>query len=195
MKPTFPLQHPAEGFQNLGAVFKTVFLISNLCTLMGLFYLYRLGLGFFSAETTRRACVLFLLFPGSFFLSAFYKIQAGWGGTRLFDVDFSFPRHSGNMIVFLNSLLAVGWLALGAMMIRRRDPPVLWLYTLASVILIIWASKMYSWVRYSAVVFPAFFALSQLCEKRPTLERFMIYASAYFLSLFNLLYMNWYWAG
>ena len=45
------------------------------------------------------------------------------------------------------------------------------------------------------MVFPAFFALSELCERNPTLERFAIYTSAYFLALFNLLYMNWYWAG
>ncbi len=56
----------------IGSPFVAGLVISNVSSIGGVYYLYRLGDRLFPRETTERAVTFLLVFPTSFFLSAFY---------------------------------------------------------------------------------------------------------------------------
>ncbi len=109
-------------------------------------------------------------------------------------VDFSFPRSADNMQLFLDAVCSIGYLVLAAVMVRRRYPPVLWLLTLGWVLMPLASGSTVSMGRFGCVMFPMFFLLAEMCEDRDV-ERFVVFSFAFFLSLYNLAFANWYWAG
>lgn len=69
--PAYP--YLAKGLGGLlGSTFGAGLLISHLATLLGLFFMFRLGTMFFTESVTKLSLVLILVFPGSLFFSAFY---------------------------------------------------------------------------------------------------------------------------
>ena len=136
---------------------------------------------------------------------AFLTVQSAWGRGRmlplltpfveLWNVDFSFPhRNAGNMQIFMDALVAIGLLAIGVIMAVRRFPAVLWLLVLGWTLMPLSTGKVMTMGRYAAVMFPAFFLLSDLAQDR-RVEAFMVFAFGFFLALYNLNFLNWYWAG
>ena len=114
---------------------------------------------------------------------------------ELWNVDFSFPhRNAGNMQIFMDALVAIGLLAIGVIMAVRRFPAVLWLLVLGWTLMPLSTGKVMTMGRYAAVMFPAFFLLSDLAQDR-RVEAFMVFAFGFFLALYNLNFLNWYWAG
>ncbi|MEO0534270.1 MAG: hypothetical protein AAF215_10440 [Cyanobacteria bacterium P01_A01_bin.123] len=70
--PLYPYLSRWFGYV-IGNHFLAGWLISNLSLIGSIFYIYRIGLLYFKAKTVKRALVLLLIFPTSFFLSAFYS--------------------------------------------------------------------------------------------------------------------------
>lgn len=70
--PLYPYLSRWLGYV-LGNHFIAGWLISNLSLIGSLFYIYRIGLLYFNPKIVERALVLLLVFPTSFFLSAFYS--------------------------------------------------------------------------------------------------------------------------
>ena len=69
--PLYPYLSRSLGYF-IGNPLTAGWMISNLSLLGGIFHIYRIGLLYFNAKLIERALVLLLIFPSSFFLSAFY---------------------------------------------------------------------------------------------------------------------------
>lgn len=134
---------------------------------------------------------------------AFVEGQAAWNRepklptTTLLDelarIDYSFPRSPGNMQIALEAGSALGFLAIGLSMVRSA-PTASWLYVLGGVLLPLSTGKVQSMVRFTGVLFPAFWGLGQLA-RRPLVERALIYAFSFLLSLLQLRFGNWWFTG
>ena len=70
--PLFPLLARITGFA-FGSHLISGLVISNAAFLVGLIYLYRIGLMFYDQATVERALVFFLCFPAAIFHCAFYS--------------------------------------------------------------------------------------------------------------------------
>jgi hypothetical protein len=57
------------------------------------------------------------------------------------------------------------------------------------------SSNIASTNRYVLSLFPAFFWLARVCQGRPQLERYCIFASTFFLCIYSLRFMQCGWAG
>lgn len=135
---------------------------------------------------------------------AFARYQEGWGRStslalltpfaELMTVDPSFPRDAQNMQRLVDVLCAFGLLAVGVFMALSRMHPVLWVFVLGSALMPLATGKVMSMMRFAGVSFPAFFYLAHLAKHR-SVERLLVYSFSFFLSLYLLLFINWYWAG
>jgi Gpi18-like mannosyltransferase len=135
---------------------------------------------------------------------AFLKFQAGWRRHFVFPlfapfielwwVHWSFPRDASNMQRLIDTFCAFAFLVIGVMMFKKKYHPVLWLLVFGGVLMPLSTGRVISMTRFCAVLFPAFFYLAELCENR-NVERFIIFTFAFFLSLYNLRFLNWFWAG
>jgi Gpi18-like mannosyltransferase len=135
---------------------------------------------------------------------AFSKYQAGWGRhfvfplftpiLELYRVKWSFPRDEVNMQRLLDSTTSIIFLLIAVIMFVRRYHPVLWMIVLFGVLMPLSTGRVLSMMRFCTVLFPAFYYISDICEDRK-IERFIIFIFSFLLSLYNLRFMNWYWAG
>ncbi|MCX7944765.1 MAG: glycosyltransferase family 39 protein [Deltaproteobacteria bacterium] len=135
---------------------------------------------------------------------AFSKYQAGWGRhfvfplltpfLELYRVDWSFPRDDVNMQKFMESITSIIFLIIAIAMMIKRYHPVLWMIVLFGTLMPLSTGKVMSMIRFCGVLFPAFYYIADLCEDRKT-ERFVIFLFVFFLALYNLRFMNWFWAG
>lgn len=135
---------------------------------------------------------------------AFSKFQAGWGRhfvfplftpfIELYKVNWSFPRDEVNMQKFVESITSIFFLLIAIMMIIKRYNPVLWMIVLFGVLMPLSTGKVMSMVRFATVLFPAFYYISDVCEDR-RVERFIIFLFTFFLVIYNLRFLNWFWAG
>ncbi|MCX7957606.1 MAG: glycosyltransferase family 39 protein [Deltaproteobacteria bacterium] len=293
--PLFPYLSRYLGYIT-GSHFLAGFLISNFSTLFAIFFMYLIALSMTDEERAKRSIILLLLFPASFFLSAYYteglflltitgstyfflrknyflaglfgmaamltrstgiilfitfsiyilyeilgkrekfsfkmlflllipsglllfmimlkvqvgdplafsKFQAGWGRhfvfplftpfIELYRVNWSFPRDDVNMQKFIEAVTSLLFLLIAVVMIVKKYHPVLWMIVLFGILMPLSTGKVMSMIRFSAVLFPAFYYISDICEDRNT-ERFIIFLFVFFLALFNLRFLNWYWAG
>ncbi|MGC8926367.1 MAG: hypothetical protein ACP5QK_00425 [Myxococcota bacterium] len=135
---------------------------------------------------------------------AFSKFQAGWGRhflfpiftpfVELYRVNWSFPRDDVNMQKFLEAITSILFLIIAIMMIVKKYNPVLWMILLLGILMPLSTGKVMSMMRFASVLFPAFYYLSDLCEDR-SVERFIIFLFSFFLAIYNLRFLNWFWAG
>ncbi len=134
---------------------------------------------------------------------AFAKYQSAWGRHSSFPletlfvelgrVDLSFPRSAANMQRLIDTVCAAGFLIIALLMTKRYHPS-LWLFVLFGILMPLSTGRVISMVRFASVLFPAFFWLSEIAENK-LVERLLIYSFSFSLSLYNLLFINWYWAG
>lgn len=293
--PLFPYLSRYLGYL-VGSHFLAGFLISNFSTLFALFFMYLIALSMTDEARAKRSLILLLLFPASFFLSAYYteglflltitgstyfffkknyllsglfgmaamltrstgiivfvsfglyllfeilkkrerfsprmlflllipsgllifmvmlesqvgdpfafsKYQSGWGRhfvfplftpfIELYKVNWSFPRDDVNIQKLMEAINSIFFLIIAVIMIVKRYNPVLWMIVLFGVLLPLSTGKVMSMIRFSSVLFPAFYYLSDLCEDR-RFERFIIFLFTFFLAIYNLRFLNWFWAG
>jgi hypothetical protein len=95
----------------------------------------------------------------------------------------------------LDAVTALGFLGIGATMVWKRYPVAFSAFVLLGVLLPLTTYLLDSMGRYVLALFPAFFYLSSLCQGRPRLERFFLFASVFFLSIYSLRYLRCGWAG
>lgn len=281
----------------LGGTSVAALVITNTASVGAVYYLYRLGDLFFSRDVLHRSVALFLAFPTSFFLSAFYtealflcfatasmfhfyreryvasgllgalamlarssglvlflalaadlavrlatkrvrfrwsmlalslvpgglvvfmlilKVQVGdpfafakamqfWGRKNVLpwtplldavrDLRGGFPTQFEKVQEVLDALTAIGFLAVGAATVRRRFPVAFSAYVLLGVLVPLMTYNLASMGRYVLVLFPAFYWLGVVTERRPALERLLLCSSAFFLAVYSLRFMRCGWAG
>ena len=136
---------------------------------------------------------------------AFVKIQAAWGRSQtlpfltlyngFLQIDWSFPRQEGHVIHLVDLFFTLSCLITCFVMWRRNYPGILVWLVLLGVLVRLSTGTLMSMSRYILVLFPAFIVLSDLCQNRVWLERFLFYMFSFFLCMFSLRYMNWFWAG
>jgi hypothetical protein len=108
---------------------------------------------------------------------------------------YTFDKSAANTQRFIDALAALSFLAIGALMALRRERVVLWSFVVLGVIMPLTTYNLASMNRYVLALFPAFFFMAKLCEARPALERWWIFASAFFLAIYSLRFMQCGWAG
>ena len=281
----------------LGGPFVAGLVISNLGALLGVYYLLRLGTDRFDEAVAERAAVLLLVFPTSFFLSAFYteglffglaaasmfyfyrrrylpcgalgllsmlarssglvlflalaldlgvdlykkrlrlrpsmlallliplglgvfmfvlqqqvgdafafmKAMSNWGRVRslpwvplldaLRKLTPLLPDHFDDAQEVIDALTAIGFLGIGVAMIRERYPVAMSALVLLGVLMPLSTYVLASMGRYVLALFPAFYFLGEKCKTRPRLERLLLFASAFFLSLYGIRFIRCGFAG
>lgn len=281
----------------LGSPFVAGLVISNVATIGGLYYLLRLGAEKFDEAIAERAAVLLLVFPTSFFLSAFYTEGLFFGlaaasmfyffrgryvacgllgglsmltrssgvvlfGALALDLAYDLYRkrlrfHPGMLgLLFvplglgvfmlilkvqvgdpfafmkvmvhwnrghalpwvplfrafgkltpllperfedaqevLDALTAIGFLGIGAAMVRKGYPIAMSTLVLGGVLFPLTTDKLESMGRYVLCLFPTFYFLGKECSGRPRLERFLLFASVFFLALYTLRFIRCGFAG
>ena len=135
---------------------------------------------------------------------AFSKYQAGWGRhfvfplftpfIELYRVNWSFPRDEVNMQRFIEAITSIIFFLIAIIMFIKRYHPILWMIVLFGILMPLSTGKVLSMMRFCTVLFPAFYYLADICEDR-RVERFVVFVFSFFLSLYNLRFMNWFWAG
>lgn len=136
---------------------------------------------------------------------AFVKAEASWGWVRSWPwagiVDAfakltpGLPRRLEDTQSVLDAITALGFLAIGVAMAARGMPVALWAMVLGGVLLPLSMYNRSSTGRYTLVLFPAYFWLSAMCVRFPRLERWMLFASAFFLAIYSLRFMRCGFAG
>jgi len=84
---------------------------------------------------------------------------------------------------------------LALVMALKRQPTALWAFVGSATLLPLLTFNLTGMNRYVLVLFPAFLFLAQVCQRRPELERWLIFASAFFLAIYSLRFMQCGWAG
>ncbi len=293
--PLFPYLSRYLGYL-VGSHFLAGFLISNFSTLFGIFFMYLIALSMMDEKRAKRSIILILIFPASFFLSAYYteglflmtitgstyfffkkkyflsgifgmmamltrstgiilfivfslylfweiikkrekfdlkmlflflipagllifmymltvqvgdpfafsRFQSGWGRhfvfplftpfIELYRVNWSFPRDDVNMQKFFEAVTSIIFLLIAIIMIFKKYNPVLLMIVLFGVLMPLSTGKVMSMMRFCAVLFPAFYYISEICEDS-RIERYVFFISGFLLAVFNLRFLNWFWAG
>lgn len=134
---------------------------------------------------------------------AFVKYQEGWGRSFVFplktlangirEINWSFPHDWHNMDMFMNLVSSVVFLLCPFLLLGKYDVA-LPVYSLLLILVPLSTGSLLSLMRFEVVAFPTFFAFAQLGEHR-AVDRFITYVFAIFLGLYNILFLNWYWAG
>ena len=95
----------------------------------------------------------------------------------------------------LDALTAIGFLGIGAAMVRERYPVAMSTMVLGGVLFPLTTDKLESMARYVLCLFPTFYFLGNKCKERPRLERFLLFASVFFLALYTLRFIRCGFAG
>jgi len=133
---------------------------------------------------------------------SFSKFQSGWGRSGIghpFNAfvdaiqkfDWTLPRKLDNTYVVLSAVSSLLFLFIPALGFGRID----FSLTIFSYLLLcipLSTGSVLSMIRFEAVIFPAFIALS-MAGKNRSVDRFIVCASGLFLGLLNVLFANWYW--
>src|SRR5262249_28091317 len=100
------------------------------------------------------------------------------------------PEHFEDAQEVLDALTAIGFLAIGAAMARERYPVAMWALVLGGVFLPLTTDKLESMGRDVLCLFPAFYFLGSKCNEPPRLERFLLFASVFFLALYTVRFIR-----
>jgi hypothetical protein len=294
--PLFPYLARFVGVV-IGNRYAAGLVVNHVATLLAIYFLHRLGQRFYSREVSERAVVFLLLFPTSFFLSAFYtealylclaalsmlafyeeryvvagvaggfatlsrssgvvlfaalaldlairlwrrqvkfrvsmltlllipaglgvfmlilKYQVGdptafasalthWGrhpslpwvpiAEALGKLTPGLPASASQVQPMLDAITAIAFLAMAGVMAWRRYPIAFTAFVAFGVLLPLCTYNLTSMNRYVLVLFPAFFFLAQVADKRPLLERLWLFGSVFFLAIYGLRFMRCGWAG
>jgi hypothetical protein len=136
---------------------------------------------------------------------AFSKVLDAWGRHKawpweglvvaLAETNYGFAPNFGKVQRFIDALSALGFLALALVMALKRQPVALWAFVALATLLPLLTFNLTGMNRYVLVLFPTFLFLAQLCQRRPGLERWLIFASSFFLAIYSLRFMQCGWAG
>jgi hypothetical protein len=136
---------------------------------------------------------------------AFGKAVAHWGRENAWPwatlaqvfrtTNWAFPRNFQNVQALLDAGFAIAFLVIGVWMALRKERVLLWSFVLIGTLLPLSSSNIASTNRYVLSLFPAFFWLARVCQGRPQLERYCIFASSFFLCIYSLRFMQCGWAG
>jgi hypothetical protein len=136
---------------------------------------------------------------------AFVKTQEHWDRhssfpwTPVWDAlratDYTFPVSAKKTQRFIDAASVLGLLAAAACMAKQRYPVALWSYVLIGTIMPLTTYNIASMNRYVLSLFPIFLLLARLCQGRRELERWIFFASAFFLAIYSLRFMQCGWAG
>lgn len=125
--------------------------------------------------------------------------RPAWPWESLIDAfwntDYSFDKDFGKTQRFIDALAAVSFLAIGVAMAVRRERIVLWSFIVLGVILPLTTYNLAGMNRYVLGLFPAFLFMAKVCEGRPSLERWLLFAFSFFLAIYSLRFMQCGWAG
>jgi hypothetical protein len=136
---------------------------------------------------------------------AFMKVMSNWGRVRslpwvplidaLGKLTPLLPERFDDAQEVLDALTAIGFLAIGVAMVRERYPIAMSVLVLGGVLMPLSTYVLASMGRYVLALFPAFYFLGAKCKAHPRLERFLIFASAFFLALYGIRFMRCGFAG
>jgi hypothetical protein len=136
---------------------------------------------------------------------AFMKVMSNWGRERswpwvpLIDafrhLDPLLPDKFDDAQEVLDALTAIAFLAIGVAMVRERYPVAMSVLVLGGVLVPLSTYVLASMGRYVLALFPAFYFIGKKCNAHPRLERFLIFASAFFLALYSIRFMRCAFAG
>jgi hypothetical protein len=96
---------------------------------------------------------------------------------------------------FLDAAFALTFLAIGAAMAATRQRIALSAFVVLGMLLPLSTYALAGMNRYCLGLFPAFLFLAWLCQKRPELERWMIFASTLLLAIYSVRFMQCGWVG
>jgi hypothetical protein len=108
--------------------------------------------------------------------------------------NFSFLKEASNVQRLMDASAAVMFLAIGVVMSFKRYHPALWLFVLCGVLLSLSTGLLMSSMRFTAVLFPAFYWLAEVAEDR-RVERAIVFAFTFFLALYSVMFLNAKWSG
>jgi hypothetical protein len=109
--------------------------------------------------------------------------------------DYGFKRDAKNVQDLIDATLGCAFLAIGVLMALRGMRVALWAFVLIGVLLPLSTTNIAGLNRYVLSLFPAFLFVASVCQRRPQLERYVIFASSLFLALYSLRFMQCGWAG
>ena len=136
---------------------------------------------------------------------AFAKAVAHWGRENVWpwvtvakvlrEAKWSFPRSAANVQALIDLGCAMAFLGISLVMALRRERVALWSFVLLGTLLPLSTHLIASTNRYVLSLFPAFFWLAGVCQKRPQLERYLIFGFSFFLCIYSVRFMQCGWAG
>jgi hypothetical protein len=109
--------------------------------------------------------------------------------------DYSFPVDFAKTQRFLDAAFALGFIAAGTVMALTRARIALWAFVLLGILLPLSTYALAGTNRYALGLFPVFIFLAQLCQKRPGLERYLVFVSSLLLGVYSLRFMHCGWVG
>ncbi len=136
---------------------------------------------------------------------AFTKTLKHWGRHRawpwesvvhaLLHTDYTFAPNFHKTQRFLDAFGALCFLAAGVAMAIKKQRVALWSFVLLGMLLPLSTYALGGMNRYALGLFPTFIFLAQLCQRRPELERWLIFAFSFFLAIYSLRFMQCGWVG
>lgn len=124
---------------------------------------------------------------------------ASWPWAGIVDTlrraNFTFPVNFARTQRFIDMLFACSFLGIGVAMAIRRQRVALWVYVILGMLLPLSTYELAGMNRYSLGLFPAFAFLAAACQRRPGLDRWLIYVSSLFLAVYSLRFMQCGWVG
>ncbi len=136
---------------------------------------------------------------------AFSKVMKHWGRhpawpwagivDALSKTNFSFPVHFSKTQRFLDAAFALAFIGMGLVMAFQKQRIALWSFVVLGMLLPLSTYALAGMNRYCLGLFPAFIFLAQICQKRPQLERWLIFVSSLLLAVYSLRFMQCGWVG
>ncbi len=136
---------------------------------------------------------------------AFAKTQEHWDRhasfpwtpvwDALWATNYAFPPDATKTQRFIDAGCVLGLVAAAACMAKQRYPVALWSYVLVGTVMPLTTYNIASMNRYVLSLFPIFLLLARLCQGRRELERWILFASGFFLAIYSLRFMQCGWAG
>jgi len=105
------------------------------------------------------------------------------------------PDRTDDAQEVLDAFTAIVFFVIGLWMAKERMPVALWALVIGGVLLPLSTGTVSAMGRYTLVLFPAFLWLGKETRDRPSLDRFIVYGSAFFLAIYSLRFMRCAWAG
>ncbi|MEY4551099.1 MAG: hypothetical protein RL685_7294 [Pseudomonadota bacterium] len=109
--------------------------------------------------------------------------------------DYSFPVDFAKTQRFLDALFALGFITAGIAMALTRVRIALSAFVLIGIVLPLYTYALAGTNRYALGLFPVFIFLAQLCQKRPGLERYVVFVCSLLLGVYSLRFMHCGWVG